>query len=220
MALEWLPADPVNFTEDTDDNTATFNCIANVSGGHFAEIIISSSTLPGDLSITILNENNLPSGIKISGRTPRIEDTETYYVVARLQEYHNEGSIKIIDEYKDAYFTIINNVIELEWITDLPIILDDCYENTSFTKSVKDYLVGLNGDEVFRKVEGNLPHTISLNSNGVLTGIPSREDIGSYSFKICVYRNNEVVLDAHQFNLTVQLKKQMVLQFGLQKVDY
>ena len=41
MALEWLPAEPVNFIEETDNNTATFGCIATPSGNHYVEIIIS-----------------------------------------------------------------------------------------------------------------------------------------------------------------------------------
>jgi len=207
MALEWLPAEPVNFVEETDNNTATFGCTATPSGNHYAEIIISSSTLPATLVTTVLVENNLPYGIKVSGSTPRIDDVETYYVVARLQEYHYEGANKIIDEYKDAYFTIINNVVNLQWTTLEDITIDDCYENTSFVKNIKDYLIGLNGDEVFRKIEGSLPHSIALNSNGVLTGIPHREDIGTYTFYIAVYRNNEIILDAHKFILIVSAER-------------
>lgn len=152
-----------------------------------------SSTLPQSLQI-INDEMN--KCIQLYGKLPLIEDEETYYVSYRLTDN---------DDFVDGYFEIINKNRKISWnpymeTTFKPVMMTD------FLYQIE--LDNASGNEVFKKIEGNLPDGLSLTSSGLITGtiLESNEIDTPYNFTVGVYIDNEMVshLEPQTFTIIIE----------------
>lgn len=211
MSVKWTVTD--NTIEDYEGSEIdrTFSCSGIPESGNGVRLVILSSTLPLDINTTVIRDISNITGFKIHGVLPQISSESEYYVTARLEEYPLDNTETVI-EYADKYFKIINKETSLEWTKQLII---NCYESSEFSFSIKDatyeengvtkkYINGLNGDEIFRKISGSMPSTLSLSSTGVISGIPLREDVGEdFTFYLALYRESNLVLEPTPVKIVV-----------------
>lgn len=159
---------------------------------------VLSSTLPTGISVV-----KYDGYIKISGEAPQVSEDTSYYVTLRLTEYNDTD--EVID-VSDNYFEILVKTLPLAWdeseTTDYELIV-----YTEFNKQLK--LLHANGNEVYKKVAGELPYGVSLSSSGVLYGSIngiSETDQTYYQFTVDVFVNGKSVEPSlkRDFSLTIK----------------
>lgn len=124
-----------------------------------AKMTILSSSLPPEISVI-----NYGGYIKIYGKAPQVTEDTSYFTTIRLTEYDDAN--QVID-ISDTYFEVKVVSLPLEW-DSLESTNIDVVVYTEFNKQLK--LLNTNGNEIFKKVGGELPYGISLSSAGVLYG--------------------------------------------------
>lgn len=214
MSIAWDIESKTIETHEGDDLDITFNCVTDVESGHFAEIVILSSTLPSGIETEIIKDGINISGVRVHGKMPSIINRETYRFTARLQEYHSFGGSKVIDYWEDAGITIINEINPPSWKSDYNVPV--AYINTAYSAELVNALNNPNGDENYRKSSGELPLSIILYKNGTISGSPVPSEItynpnvqppvryrDPYVFGITVYRDNDIILEEKQFSLDI-----------------
>ena len=139
---------------------------------------ILSSTLPENVSITLGN-----GYVRIYGNLPSVVKNENYYATIRLTEYNEYGQ-KI--DFSDRYFEIQSINKQLEW----DVSIDETLDITMYTEvNVQLKLLNKNGNEIFKKIGGELPQGLKFNTDGVLYGSVNvlDENKTDYTFDVNVY---------------------------------
>jgi hypothetical protein len=145
-----------------------------------------SSTLPS--TITLINDvDENGSFLHLFGTTPLVKNDTEYLISYRLTE-----TINGVKDFVDGYFQILNKNKMVSWSSDIvtefsPIMMTDF--------SYQLLLDNASGNEIFKKIEGNLPNGISISNSGLISGtiLESNEIDTPYHFTIGVYIDNEMV---------------------------
>lgn len=195
MTIEWKTEQQVfKYNEGSDINEMIEYSPSS------ANMIILSSTLPTGVTIT-----QYDGYIRIVGTLPKVVETTSYFVTIRLTETENG---KVVD-LCDRYFELVSESMPVSWHKDVK----DNIEVTLFTENnLKLELFNSNGNEVFKKVGGELPDGINLSSDGILFGTVSdnqlvtSESRPAYEFTIDVFVNGEPISPslARTFKMTIQ----------------
>ena len=190
MALEWITPDtePLFIGIEEGEISAYARYLAtDVNVFHTIVVSILSSNLPSSINVTCNNEN----GVQLVGTLPLIHGDEQYGFTARVAEYNGD----VMVDFADRYFYIVVQNTPLRWKTtsaNFFLVVGDLY-----TRNLKTYVDGLNGDEVFKKVAGTLPHGITLSQNGTIDGIPIQDDIlySPFVINVGLFRGNLMLLE-------------------------
>lgn len=157
--------------------------------------IIVSSNLPNNISIVFDEENNKIRIGYPNEYLPEILEDTTYYITLRLIEVVKSNTSEITD-ITERLFSITNKNIPIQWSSDESKYQINCFNGAFLNFSLKSCLDHANGNEIFKKSDGDLPDGISLDDNGDLYGIAYlNSDVDeTYNFNIKVFANGEEIL--------------------------
>lgn len=152
-----------------------------------------------------INGSNNYEIIKVSGNFPN-----GISLVKEDNEYFLEGTLDLVSETTTYYFTLqakdldTNEIIQrwfsIEVITKVTSWNND-YDNP-FEIIEKTYfsyqfnLINPEGNEIFKKITGELPNGLTLSETGLLYGVVEEDREDSYYFTIGVYRNDELLFSS------------------------
>lgn len=172
----------------------------SVADGNKPRVSIISNSLPNDLTY-VINDGF----ISITGRLPSVTETETYYITIRLEEIDRNN--KIID-LSDRYFEIKCLSAPIKWDESQEIFFE-VLEYTDVNIQLK--LKNTNGNEVFKKISGDLPTEVSLYPNGIISGPVYTDDIKNspYVFKVEIQENGKKIESLGEKEFTLNVIKAM-----------
>lgn len=189
MAIEWNTTEQVFKYKEGD--IVDLNIYYSASNPQMVKL---SSTLPSGFAI-----QQFDGYIKIIGTLPTIMTTTSYFATIRITEYENG---KVVD-LCDRYFEIVSESLPVSWDKSETGIID----TTIYVElNQKLQLNNTNGNEVFKKVSGELPSGINLSADGVLYG--SITDVNElqnspYRFTIDVFVNGQSLSLEKSFTLNI-----------------
>lgn len=158
-------------------------------------------------------EINLVSGILPNG-------TE---IIKNENDYYLEGTLDLVSESTFYYFTLeakdLNTQeISQRWFSIEVITLDTKWDINNddyleiFEKQFYQYQYKLEnpeGNEVFKKISGELPEGVILSETGLLYGVPEEDREDLYEFKIGIYRNEKLVIKSDILSIKVKDIKEL-----------
>ena len=116
--------------------------------------------------------------------TERDSDSDREYEVPDTKDL-------LVPEYYDRHFIIVGESYDVEW--DTPTVFATTTEYAYLSEYFK--LKNPNGNEVFKKISGELPLGITINTFGLCYGtIGEVEESTDYQFRVGVYVDNELKL--------------------------
>ena len=155
--------------------------------------------------------------IKISGDFPQgielIKEDDGFYYI--------QGKLGYVPETTTYYFTLQATDLDTgeeseHWYSMEVITLNTEWDNNNkksleiFEKQFFQYqytLINPEGNEVFKKVAGELPEGLILSETGLLYGVPEEDREDVYYFRIGVFRNDKEIFEISENNpLTIKVK--------------
>lgn len=172
--MEWILPNQGNILSDIEGTTIDPIKI-EISGSENYEITKISGSFPKGISLV-----KEIDGYYLEGTLDLVSETTEYYFTLQAKDLNTE-------EYIQRWFSI--NVITkvTYWDEANPNnieILEKTYTNIQFK------LINPEGNEIFKKIGGELPNGLTLSETGLLYGVAEEDRYSNFEFIIGVYRND------------------------------
>lgn len=181
---------------------------------------------PNQGNILSMIEGNVINPIKIE-----IGDSENYVVtkvsgnfpegislVKKDDGYYIEGSLDLVSETTTYYFTLEAKDLDTDeyiqrWFSitvETKITYWDANNDPNLNIVEKFYfsyeykLINPEGNEIFKKVYGELPQGMIISESGLLYGLPEENRFNEYKFKIGIYRNDKLIITSPLLSIKVE----------------
>lgn len=172
--MEWISPNQGNILSEVEGNIIEPIRI-EINGSENYEITKISGNFPNGISL-----NKDDEGYFLAGTLDLVEETTTYYFTLQAKDLDTE-------EYIQRWFSMTVETLDTKWDNENKINFEE-YEKTYFSYQFK--LKNPEGNEVYKKISGELPEGVFLSETGLLYGVPEEDSVKEYEFKIGIFRND------------------------------
>jgi len=148
----------------------------SLEGSTNYEIELISGKLPNGIIFNI--ENNC-----VEGTLELVPETTTYYFTFKATDLDTNETF---EKWYSAEVITLNTEWDDNNVSNLII-----YEKQFFQYQYN--LINPEGNEIFKKISGELPEGLSLSETGLLYGVPEEDREDLYYFRIGVYRGERLI---------------------------
>lgn len=169
----------------------------------YAELSIISGNLPDSIYVGGGNHSGNTDGYDVVwGILPNVTENTIYTFAARLTLKDSDNNVI---EVLDRWFSIKNNSYNISFNMDS---FEFNYVSMSYL-NIQFPIKNSNGNEIFKKIRGELPEGLFFNENGTLYGtLAGVEQEKTYKFTIAVYVNDEIKIE-QEFTFNVLPKSKI-----------
>lgn len=185
--MEWMqPEQGLLFS--AYEGTTISDEIIEISGSSNYTIAKISGNLPEGIDI-IKNDDNY----YFSGSLGYVPETTMFYFTLEARDLDT-------NEFIQRWFSIEVTTKNTLW-DDNNNVLENAIERTYYSKQFE--LIDPEGNEVWKKITGELPIGLELSESGLLYGVPEEDRDRKYNFTLGVYRNDELIVSSPVLSLKV-----------------
>ena len=185
--MEWISPNQGNILSEIEGKIIEPIEI-EIGGSNNYEITKVSGNFPNGISLV---ENN--GSYSLQGTLDLVEETTKYYFTLQAKDLDTE-------EYIQRWFSITVETLDTEWSDENPLYFEEL-EKLYFSYKFK--LENPEGNEIYKKIVGELPEGVFLSNNGLLYGVPEEDRTGEYSFQIGIYRKNKLIFTSPKITIKV-----------------
>lgn len=186
--MEWILPNQGNILSDIEGTTIEPIKI-EINGSENYEITKISGNFPKGISL--IKEND---GYYLEGILDLVSESTEYYFTLQAKDLDTE-------EYIQRWFSIGVITKITYWDGSNPNNIE-ILEKTYFQQQFK--LINPEGNEIFKKIGGELPNGLTLSETGLLYGVAEEDREEEYKFIIGIYRDNKEIDKSEVISLKIK----------------